>query len=136
MRGHKEQAFRQNPTEYNYWAFYHQRRHVTNIIKTTKKQHYINAIQENKDNIKNLYSITNKLLFRKEPLPLPDMDNPEKLAISFSEFFNEKIRKIMHVLAPESPSDINTIYIEKEPLTHRTMTNFSEIEESTLRHII
>ena len=42
----------------------------------------------------------------------------------------------MHVLAPESPSDINTIYIEKEPLTHRTMTNFSEIEESTMRHII
>ena len=64
------------------------------------------------------------------------MDNPEKLTISFSEFFDEKIRKIMHVLAPESPSDINTIYIEKEPLTHRTMTNFSEIEESTMRCII
>ena len=92
--------------------------------------------QENKDNIKNLYSITNKLLFWKEPLPLPDTDNPEKLAISFSEFFDEKIRKIMHVLAPESPSDINTVYIEKEPLTHRTMTNFSEIEESTMRCII
>ena len=90
LRRHKEQAFRQNPMEYNYWAFYHQRRHVANIIKTAKKQHYINAIQENKDNIKNLYSITNKLLFWKEPLPLPDMDNPEKLAISFSEFFNEK----------------------------------------------
>ena len=42
----------------------------------------------------------------------------------------------MHVLAPESPSDINTIYIEKEPLTHRTMTNFSEIEELTMRCII
>ena len=105
-------------------------------MKTAKKQHYINAIQENKDNIKNLYSITNKLLFWKEPLPLPDTDNPEKLAISFSEFFNEKIRKIMHVLAPESPSDINTSYIEKEPLTHRTMTNFSEINESTMRCII
>ena len=64
------------------------------------------------------------------------MDNPEKLAILFMAFFNEKIRKIMHVLAPEIPSDINTIYIEKEPLTHRTMTNFSEIEESTMRHII
>ena len=90
MRRHKEQAFQQNPMEYNYWAFYHQRRHVANIIKTAKKQHYINAIQENKDNIKNLYLITNKLLFRKEPLPLPDTDNPEKLAILFSEFFNEK----------------------------------------------
>ena len=42
----------------------------------------------------------------------------------------------MHVLAPKSPSDINTIYIEKEPLTHGTMTNFSEIEESTMRCII
>ena len=61
------------------------------------------------------------------------MENPEKLATSFSEFFDEKIRKIMHVLAPENPSDINTVYIEKEPLTHRTMINFREIEESTMR---
>ena len=64
------------------------------------------------------------------------MDNPEKLAISFSKFLDEKIRKIMHVLAPESPSDIKPIYIEKGPLTHRTMTNFSEIEESPMRCII
>ena len=42
----------------------------------------------------------------------------------------------MHVLGPENPSDINTIYIEKEPLTHRTMINFSEIDESTMRCII
>ena len=42
----------------------------------------------------------------------------------------------MHVLAAESPSDINTIDTEKESLTHRTMTNFSEIEESTMRYII
>ena len=93
LRRHKEQVFRQNPTKYNYWAFYHQRRHVANIIKTAKKQHYINAIQENKDNIKNLYSITNKLLFWKEPLPLPEMENHEKLAISFSEFFDKKLER-------------------------------------------
>ena len=36
LRRHKEQAFQQNPMEYNYWAFYHQRRHVANIIKTAK----------------------------------------------------------------------------------------------------
>ena len=136
LRRHKEQAFRQNPTEYNYRASYHKRRHVTNIIKSAKKQHYINVIQENKDSIKNLYSITNKLFFWKEPLPLPEIENPEKLATSFSEFFDEKIRKIMHVLAPENPSNINTIYIEKEPLTHRIMISFSEIEESTMRCII
>ena len=90
LRRHKEQAFRQNPIEYNYWTFYNHRRHVVNIIKTAKKQHCINVIQENKDNIKNLYSITNKLLFQKEPLPLPETENPEKLATSFSEFFDEK----------------------------------------------
>ena len=136
LRRHKEQAFKQNPTEYNYLAFYNQRRHVANIIKTAKKQHYINVIQENKDNIKNLYSITNKLLFHNKPLPLPEMENPEKMATSFSDFFNEKIRKIMQVLAPENPNNINPIYIEKEPLTHRTMRNFSEIDESAMRCII
>ena len=93
LRRHKEQAFRQNPIEYNYWAFYNQRRHVANIIKTAKKQHYINVIQENKDNIKNLYSITNKLLFQKEPLPLPEMENPEKLATSFSDFFDKNLER-------------------------------------------
>ena len=64
------------------------------------------------------------------------MENPEKLATSFSDFFDEKIRKIMQVLAPVNPNDINPIYIEKEPLTHKTMTNFSEIDESTMRCII
>ena len=125
LRRHKEQAFKQNPAEYNYLAFYNQRRHVANIIKTANKQHYINVIQENKDNIKNLYSITNKLLFHNEPLPLPDMDNPEKMATSFSDFFDKKISKIMQVLPPENPNDINPIYIEKEPMTHRTIRNFS-----------
>ena len=31
---------------------------------------------------------------------------------------------------------INPIYIEKEPMTHRTMINFSEIDESVMRCII
>ena len=37
LRRHKEQAFQQNTTEYNYWTFYHQRRHVANSIKTAIK---------------------------------------------------------------------------------------------------
>ena len=45
LRRHKEQVFRQNPTEYNYWAFYHQRRHVMQtLLRQLKNSHYINAI--------------------------------------------------------------------------------------------
>ena len=51
LRHKSEQKWGQYPTEYNYWAFYHQWRHVANIIKTAERGHYITIIRENKDSI-------------------------------------------------------------------------------------
>ena len=64
-------------------------------------------------------------------------------------FYNDNLMKVINQHAPlktklltsshsqpENPNDTNSIYIEKEPMTHRTIRNFSEIDESEMRCII
>ena len=57
------------PTEYNYMAFYYQRRYVTNVIRTAQNTHYSKLLEENKNDFKQIFNIPNKLLFRNKPLP-------------------------------------------------------------------
>ena len=51
-------------TEYNFQAFYYQRQHIANVIKTVKKQYYTSKLHENRDDFKQIFGITNKLLHR------------------------------------------------------------------------
>ena len=74
-------------TEYNFQAFYYQRQHISNVIKTVKKQYYIRKLHENRDVFKRIFGITNKLLLRGQSLPLPTADNLQQLANDFSDFF-------------------------------------------------
>ena len=136
LRCKKEQKWRQDPIEYNYWAFYHQWRHVANIIKTAKREQYTTIIRENKDNIKNLYSIANKLLLYKEPLPLPDAADHKELATTFSSLFDEKIKKIMEILHLAYPSDIYEKYIESQPITTHSLTHFNSLNLMEVKDII
>ena len=71
-------------------AFYHQRRHVANIIQQAKREYYSTFLEENRYNFKAVFTIVKKLLFRKEPLPLPLTDDKQKLANEFNEFFCKK----------------------------------------------
>ena len=63
-----------------------------------KCKYYHDKITEHKYNCHAIYTIVNALLFRKEPTPLPDWEDPKELAERFSKFFMEKIAKIMQVL--------------------------------------
>ena len=122
--------------EYNYWAFYHQWRHGANIIKTAKRDYYTTIIRDNKDNIKNLYSIATKLLFCKEPLPLPDTTHPKELATTFSTFPDDKIKKIIEILCPACPSDIDENYIESHSITTHSLTYFTSLNQTEVNNII
>ena len=132
----KEQIWRQDPTEYNYWAFYHQCRHVANILKTEKRYHYTTIIRENKDNIKNLYSIANKFLLLKEPISLPGATDPKELATTFSTFFDEKISKIMEILHLTHPSVIDEKYIESHPIATYSLKHFKSLKQAEVKDII
>ena len=119
----KECKWKNNPTEYNLNALYQQRRHVANI--------------ENRTNLKEIFTITNKLLDRNGPSPLPPSEDPARLAQEFSDFFHDKISSIMLQLKPTSDCPINNRYIEDGFLTQYHMHEFHEVrEEEVLKLLI
>ena len=84
----------------------------------------------------NLYSIANKLLFCKEPLPLPDATDPKELATTFRTFFDEKIKKILEILHLAHPSDIDEKYIESHPITKYSLRHFNSLNLMEIKDII
>ena len=112
IRRKKERAYRSYPTEYNLNAFYQQRRFVSNIIKTAQRSYYTQKLADNKTNFKQIFEISNKLLYKNEPILLLSTDNKKNLADQFNEFFITKINKIMDGLVPTTSHPINKDYIE------------------------
>ena len=137
LRKWKERVWRQDPTEYNYIAFYNQRRFVSNTIKTAQRNFYLKAISDNKNNYKYLFDLTNGLLFRKQESRYPDAGSKEELANGFNEFFKNKIDKIMEKLkSDEDGISIGPQYLESELLTSCEFSEFRPVTEDKLVSII
>ena len=124
IRRKKERAFRRDPTKYNLNAFYQQCRFVSNIIKTAQRTYYTQKLADNKTNFKRIFEISNKLLYKNEPVPLPSTDNKKNLADQFNEFFITKIDKIMEGLVPTTSHPINKVYIEDRFETDKRLYEF------------
>ena len=56
LRHKKEKVYNKDPTEYTLNSFYQQRRHVWTLIKTARKDFYVNKLLENKCYPTNLYA--------------------------------------------------------------------------------
>ena len=114
-------------------AFYHQRRYVANIfIQQAKREYYLTLLEENRNNVKAVFTIANKLLFRNEPLPQPLTDDKQKLANEFNEFICKKVQTIMNNLQPIEETDIDPHYIEMEYLMNYRFKEFEIIDENTV----
>ena len=98
---HKERTWNNNPTEYNFQAFYYQRRYVANIIKASQRCHFVDLITENKNDFKKIFSIANTLLHRETARPLPPTNDYQKLANNFNMFFINKIKKLWKEYSPQ-----------------------------------
>ena len=133
----KEKSYIRDPTHYNFQAFYNQCRFVSNLIRTSQCRYYCDKLTENKHNFKEIYSIANKLLFRKEPLPLPASDDPTQLANEFNTYFMDKIEKIMAGLEPENPdTDINQDFIESDYITDVRLEEFEQLEIEDITQLV
>ena len=110
--------------EYNLNAFYQQCRFVSNIIRTAQRTYYTQKLADNKTNFKRIFEISNKLLYKNEPVPLPSTDNKKNLADQFNEFFITKINKIMEGLVPTTSHPINKVYIEDKFETDKRLYKF------------
>ena len=133
LRRAKEWKWLQDQSYYSFMAFYHQRRHVANIIRQTKREYYSTLLEENRYIVKAVFTIANKLLFRKEPLPLPLTNDKQKLADEFNEFFSKKVQSIMENLQPSEEHDIEPHYIETDYLTNHRFNEFETIDEKTVK---
>ena len=124
IRRKKERTYRNDPKEYNLNTFYQQCRFVSNIIKTAQRTYYTEKLADNKINFKQIFEISNKLLYKNEPLLLPPTDNKKSLADQFNEFFITKIDKIMNRLVPTTSHLINIDYIEDKFETDKRLHEF------------
>ena len=59
----KEEKFREDPSAYNYQAFYNQRHYMVNLIHQSQQAHFRDRLMENKYDTKATDNLTNKLLF-------------------------------------------------------------------------
>ena len=114
LRRWKERVWRQDPSEYNYRAFYNQCRFVSNNIKTAQQNCYLKALSDNKNNYKYLFNFL-FLLFWNQESYYPDAGSKEELANGFNEFFKNKIDKIIETLkSDEDGISIGPQYLESE----------------------
>ena len=132
----KECMWKNNPTEYNLNAFYQQRRHVANIITQAQRSFYIEKLLENRTNLKEIFTITNKLLGSNDSSPLTPSEDPARLAQEFSDFFQDKINSIMLQLKPTTDCPIGNRYIEDGFLTQYHMDEFNEVREEEVLKLL
>ena len=123
----KEWRWKSDPEEYNYIAFYNQQRYITGLIKSKKKLFYVTKIQQNANNPKEIFNITNKLLGRNDQFPLPAYEDKSDLANDFSSFFINKIDKIMEKLKATSALTEENSYMESQFLTEHQMLTFQQL---------
>ena len=95
LRRAKEHKWLQDQSYYNFMAFYHQRRYIVNTIPQAKREYFSTLLKKNRYDMKAVFTIAYKLLFRNEPLPLPLTDDKQKLASEINEFFCKKVQTFM-----------------------------------------
>ena len=132
----KEQKWKSDPNEYNYITFYKQKRYITGLIKSKKQLFYVTKIQQNANNPKEIFNITNKLLGRNDQLPLPAFEDKSNLANDFSSFFINKIDQIMEKLKATSALTEENSYMESEFLMEHQMLTFQQLSVDEVSKLI
>ena len=74
--------------------FYQQRQLVSNMLGQAERVYFHDALHKNRNNVKEIYNIVNKLLDRVKDLPLPPTNSNFDLANEFNDFFCNKITRI------------------------------------------
>ena len=108
---------------YTFQAFYNQRHYCANLIRSSQKSYHNNLIQENKEDYKTLFNLTNSLLGKSDKLPLPPTRDLKSLAEDFIVSFGYKVDMIMKKIQ-EDVDQHKSILIESESQTTSIFDQF------------
>ena len=132
----KERKWKDSGNEYDYVALQYKKRHVRKVKHAKQKQYYLDLFTNISRDSKRLYAEANKLLFRKETLPLPEEKNPKILAERFNKWFTSKIEKIMAGLVPTETNPIDKSYIDFTPMTNLSFTHFNVLSCDNVKRLV
>ncbi|KAK6165095.1 hypothetical protein SNE40_023654 [Patella caerulea] len=125
-----ERSWRKLKSETNRHIFKSARNNTNKLIDKTKSEHYINHINDNKQNPKVLFSTLNYLLGKPQDVVLPRGSDSE-VANNFGNYFIEKISKIRLELSPTGTDEcLDRSY------DGNTFASFHKVTESELKDII
>ena len=85
---------------------------------------------------KDIFTITNTLLGRNEPLPLPPSDDWGRPGQECSDFFRDKNNNIMLQLKPTPDCPIDNRYIEDRFLTQHCIHKFCEVRDEEILELL
>ncbi|KAK6181819.1 hypothetical protein SNE40_009602 [Patella caerulea] len=95
---------------------------TTRCIREAKQTYILNKLQDASTNPKQIYQIINSLTKPKSSNILPDTNNLTGLADNFSEFFQNKVEKIMQNFDSNNITDLT-------PFAGKPLNKFSTTEQ-------
>ena len=95
---------------------------------------YIDKIHDCRNDLKEIFCLTNNLLSSNNQLSLPPPEDHVSLANEFNDF--SMIKKITNALTLDDPFQINTRYLEKEYETADCFIIFTATTEEDILKLI
>ena len=126
-----EKKWKRSKEQVDLDAYKEQRNKYNNSLNNLREKHLSNLISKNSGNSREMFKALNYALHRKVTPPLPAHMNDTELANNFSDYFDEKIRKIRSELDSNSmPMDeINNFNGSK-------LANFREMTQTEVKNIL
>ena len=115
-RSHLETLSRNSKLPDDKLAFNAQASKVKRLITVSKRQYYRGLISTYHDNSKKLWNTLNTLLGRNSSPSLPSSDSTSSLAVSFLNFFNDKIVKLCSSIPAYPIPDVLNASLPEPPI--------------------
>jgi len=130
-----ERNWRSNKLTISHDLFKTEHYRVINLNKEAKIQYYRQQFEDCGTDQKKIFTVAEKLLFRKQSRSLPCYDNPSDLANNFASFFTNKIKKANEDILksqPANPEEYSKTLNNSPPL----LNHFQPVTEQQIRQII
>ena len=134
LRRKLERKWKKSGNEIDLQIYKSQCQLLNNEMKSARETYYTSKINECGTNQKALFNILNELMHRKKASPLPDHDDPQKLAEQFCSYFTDKIKTIYNDF--ENHSNTPPYVLKKTDNQKTKLENFKKLNLNMTENIV